>query len=552
MKKKNYKNINDKSGGDMKKNRKSTIVGVLALCFSILFLFSCTRNNTDSENDNTITLAQLIDASRIFDHLESFQQIANENSGNRVAGSSGYDESVRYVRDVLSNTNFVLTEQEFTCRYFEEITVPVVEITAPTPKTYEWWNEFRTVTYSGSGDVTGEIVFIDPVMPPGTEINTSTSGCEIEDFTGVDLTGKIAVIQRGSCIHQEKAENAANSGASAVIIYNEGTEGRTDVYSTRLARMEDVSIPVLVVSHEIGAELYNLVNSGQSVTVHVNVNARDEWTPIANVIAETPAGRSDQVIVVGAHLDSVREGPGINDNCSGSATILELARLMSEQGYNPVNKIVFAWWGAEEQGLVGSYHYISDLYENHPAQYQNISMYINLDMTASPNYIRTVTDSDGSDIQHAFEYIPGGSSELEATFADYFNSRNLPFVQTSLSASSDQYCFAAYGIPSSMLYAGGGSQKTQELYDLFGGTIGEPLDACWHQPCDTTDNINMEILLQNAQALAHVTQYYGDRTGVLFESTRAAARTAEVVPRIPRWAEKPDLNHKDRLSRIDQ
>ena len=536
----------------MKNNRKSIVLRVLVLCASTLFFSSCTRDNNSPDDLNSISLAEQIDVNRIFAHLESFQRIADDNSGHRCAGSSGHNASVGYIRDVLGGTNFILNEQQFGCRYFEEITVPVVEMTAPTPETYEWWDEFRTATFSGSGDVTAEIVFIDPVMPPGTENDTSTSGCETGDFTGVDLAGKIAVIQRGTCSHQVKAKNAEDNGAAAVLIFNEGTSGRTNVYSTRLTLGENVDIPVVIVSYEVGAELYNLVNSGQAVTVHVNVNARDEWTTTANMIAETPGGNANRIIVVGAHLDSVREGPGINDNGSGCATLLELARLMDEQGYDPVNKIVFAWWGAEEQGLLGSYFYINDLYENHPAQYQSVGMYLNLDMTASPNYIRGVCDSDGSDIPPDIGYIPPGASELEATIVNYFNSRSLPVSYISLTSASDQYCFAMYGVPSSFLYAGASGLKNQEQQDLFGGTVGQPYDSYYHTPLDNIANINTSIMQEMAQATAYVIQYYGDNRGSLFEGSRAAVRMSDMVPRVPLFVEKPDLKHKDRLFRVER
>ncbi|UCH97886.1 MAG: hypothetical protein JSV88_13810, partial [Candidatus Aminicenantes bacterium] len=144
----------------MNNNRKYSVAGLLALCFSILLLFSCKRSNTDTPGPSG-TLAEAIDINGIVNHLENFELIANENSGHRAAGSSGYNESVNYVREVLSNQGYTLSEQDFICRYFEETESPVMEMSAPTQKTYEWWNEFRTLTYSGSGDITAEIVFID-------------------------------------------------------------------------------------------------------------------------------------------------------------------------------------------------------------------------------------------------------------------------------------------------------------------------------------------------------------------------------------------------------
>jgi Zn-dependent M28 family amino/carboxypeptidase len=522
------------------------IFGVFVLCFSLFLVYSCKTNNQGTQN--SIQLEDLIDVTGIVRHLENFEQIAIQNSGHRAAGSNGYNESVNYVREELSGTGYILSEQPFLCRYFQETEIPVVEMTTPTQKAFQWWDEFRTLTYSGSGDVTAEIVFIDPMIPPGAEPNTSEDGCDIGDFTGIDLAGKIAVIQRGTCLYQVKAENAEARGAVAVLIFNEGQEGRTLAWSTRLSRTEKVNIPVLTVSYAIGVELYNLVTSGESVTLHVKVTTHDEWTTTANFLAESPGGSEDQVIVVGAHLDSVTAGPGINDNASGSASILQLARLMADQGYQPVNKIIFAWWGAEEQGLLGSLHYLENLSENNPARLQAIGICLNFDMLASPNYVRGVLDSDQSHTSSGFEQIPAGSAELEATFVDYFGSRGLDIVYGSMKGS-DQYSFVLYGIPSCGLFTGAWGIKTQAEYDLFGGTVGQPHDPCFHRSCDITANISQQILLENARAMTFVTEFFCDKVGNFFDDLKAGIKEVRPVTKFPPWTGKPDLYHKDRMLR---
>jgi Zn-dependent M28 family amino/carboxypeptidase len=537
----------------MNNNRKYWVTGLFALCFLLLLPFSCKRSKTDTpdqSNNQTIgALARAIDINGIVNHLENFEQIANANSNHRASGSNGYNESVNYIKDVLSNTGYTLNEQGFACRYFEETEVPVMEMTAPTQKIYEWWNEFRTLTYSGSGDVTAEIVFITPVIPPGTVWDTTDDGCELSDFSNIDVSGKIAVIQRGTCTHQVKAANAEQNGAIAVLFFNEGTERRTGVYNSRVSREEKVNIPVLAISYDIGVELYNLVNSGQSVAVRVRVTTHDEWTSTSNFLAETQGGNSNRIIVIGAHLDSVTAGPGINDNGSGSAVILELAALIADQGYEPVNKIIFAWWGAEEQGLLGSFHYLQDLADNNPTKLQAIDLYLNFDMLASPNYIRGIMDSDASDIPSAFEQIPEGSTELEAAFVNYFNSRGLDVVYLGLGGGSDHYNFALRGIASSLLYTGASGLKTPEEHAMFGGTVGQPHDPCWHMPCDTVSNINQVILLQTAQAMAYVTEYFGDKEGSLFDRLNAKVKMPGVITGLRFPVDKPDLNHKDRLLR---
>ena len=79
-----------------------------------------------------------------------------------------------------------------------------------------------------------------------------------------------------------------------------------------------------------------------------------------NILAET-GGSAENTVVVGGHLDSVGDGPGINDNGSGVAAMLETARWMKERGITPVNRVGFAFWGGEENGLDGSRHYVDEL-----------------------------------------------------------------------------------------------------------------------------------------------------------------------------------------------
>ncbi|MFC1853812.1 M28 family peptidase [candidate division CSSED10-310 bacterium] len=497
----------------------------LVLAVSIV-LWSC---SDDDDDDQTMgMLESALDIEAIMAHLEQLELIAQGNNGHRAAGSSGYDQSVSYIRETLSNTDFIITEQEVQVRYFEETAPPVLEMISPENTSYTWGTDYVTLSYSGSGDVHSEIVFIDPMIPPGETDNSSTDGCEEEDFQNIDLTGKIAVIQRGSCYYHIKATYAEQNGASAVLIFNEGQAGRQEVISATLTAGSEVTIPVLGLSYNLGYKLYTLTQTGQTVEMHVTVTALDEWTVASNIFAETASGNDDQVIILGAHLDSVTAGPGINDDGSGSAALLELAYQIASLGYKPVNKITFAWWTAEEDGLLGSEYFLADLLANNPAALGRIAMYLNFDMIASPNYIRGVQDSDQSVIDSGFEQTPPGSGDLEQSFLDYFQARDLPTVPVGISRSDD-VSFFNYGIPSSALATGSAGLKSQNEVALFGGTAGEPYDPCWHRACDTTDNIDQEILLQNAQAIASVLESYGDIQGPLFD-TRTAVSPGAMSP----------------------
>ncbi len=229
------------------------------------------------------------------------------------------------------------------------------------------------------------------------------------------------------------------------------------------------------------------------------------------MIAETKRGNPDNVVMAGAHLDSVEEGPGINDNGSGSATILEVAEQLAKVK-KPANKVRFAWWGAEELNLLGSDHYVTDLADNNPDALGDIALYLNLDMVGSPNFVRFVYDGDNSTGEGADG--PEGSAEIEQLFTKYFASQGLATEETPFDGRSDYGPFIANGVPSGGLFTGAEGIKTAEQAATYGGTAGAAYDPCYHQACDTRANISMPALDQMSDATAHAVY-------VLAKSTKA-------------------------------
>jgi aminopeptidase S len=219
-----------------------------------------------------------------------------------------------------------------------------------------------------------------------------------------------------------------------------------------------------------------------------------------NVFAETVKGDESQVVMVGAHLDSVPEGPGINDNASGSAALLEVAEQMSN--VEPLNKIRFAWWGAEEIGMIGSDEYLN--YYLQPKEVDQIALYINIDMIASSNF--------------AYAFWDGGVNFFDNFFRDIIGVEAMPIPVSA--ASSDQWCFYKKGIPTTGLNTGDDSVKTKEEAQLYGGTVGEPYDPCYHKDCDTMENINYEALDVNTKAISAATLHFAmhslDLSGATF------------------------------------
>ncbi|MEU0218430.1 M28 family metallopeptidase [Streptomyces sp. NPDC006265] len=205
-----------------------------------------------------------------------------------------------------------------------------------------------------------------------------------------------------------------------------------------------------------------------------------------NLIADWPGGDTSQVVMAGSHLDSVSSGAGINDNGSGSAAVLETALAVSRAQYKPTKHLRFAWWGAEELGLVGSRSYVNRLTTGDRSR---ISAYLNFDMIGSPNPGYFVYDDDPA---------------IEKTFKDYFGGIGVPTeIETEGDGRSDHAPFKNAGVPVGGLFTGASRTMTSAQAAKWGGTAGRAFDRCYHSSCDTTANINDTALNRNSDALAY-------------------------------------------------
>ena len=205
-----------------------------------------------------------------------------------------------------------------------------------------------------------------------------------------------------------------------------------------------------------------------------------------NLIADWPGGNTDQVVMSGSHLDSVTSGAGINDNGSGSAAVLETALAVSRANFQPTKHLQFAWWGAEELGLVGSRYYVNSL---STANRSRISGYLNFDMIGSPNPGYFVYDDDPT---------------IEKTFKTYFTGLGVPTeIETEGDGRSDHAPFKNAGVPVGGLFSGADYIKTAAQAAKWGGTSGLAFDRCYHSSCDTTANINDTALDRNSDAIAY-------------------------------------------------
>jgi Zn-dependent M28 family amino/carboxypeptidase len=197
----------------------------------------------------------------------------------------------------------------------------------------------------------------------------------------------------------------------------------------------------------------------------------------------------------------------------------------------------FAFWGAEEAGLVGSTHYVAGLTDEEAAR---IGLNLNFDMLASPNFIRLVYDGDGS----AFGFVgPAGSDVIEHVFEQYFAAKGLAADPTAFDGRSDYKPFIDVGIPAGGLFSGAENVKTAEQQERHGGVAGEPFDRCYHQACDTISNINYVGLRQLSQAAVHATAVFAARKEPLVAPATTSAR--ERSARSSGAANTTKLSHQD-------
>ena len=442
-------------------------------------------------------------------HLIALQRIASQNGGNRAsqdqtADDPGFRQSVKYVAQTMRNLGYQVQVQTFD--YDAEVILSDTVI-APglDPITID---QMQFSIGTPEGGTTAPLATVPD--PDGTG-----AGCEATDFAGMDYTGTIALIQRGSCAFALKAQNAAAAGAVVAVIYNNTTGPLNGTLGAA-----GTPIPVGGITADDGAALAAL--AGQTITVDMQSETVKRQSQ--NVIAQTRTGRTDNVVMLGAHLDSVAEGPGINDNGSGSAALLELAQTL---GSSPKtnNAIRFGWWGAEELGLIGSTKYVEKL----PFQRQlDIAMYLNFDMIGSPNAGYFVYDGNETLGQGPIP-APPGSAEIEQTFVSFFNDRlKVQTEDTEFDGRSDYEAFILKGIPAGGLFTGAEDIKTQDQADLWGGTAGTAFDPCYHQACDTIQNVDRLALERNLKAAAWATGIYGysteDINGVPARDKRAQLR----------------------------
>ena len=498
---------------------------------------------TEGSSSDSRKLRDAVTTNGILAHEAALQAIGLLANGNRLAGTPGYDASALYVgvRAAAAGLKVSSNPFEYDLDLLADYKQPILRVTSGGPRTNfnpgiagaQFGGDFGSMYGTQSTNITAPIWAADINLPAPATPNSNTSGCEAADYAGMPA-GAIVLVQRGTCPFADKFAIAETSGAGGALLFNEGQPGRTVPLWFDVTGLE---VPWAAISVETATELANGVKQGLTgKKVRFMMDWRPGTYPTKNVIAETKSGDPNKVIVVGAHLDSVGTGAGINDNGSGSAMNLEIAEQIAKLKLR--NKVRFVWFSAEESGLLGSEAYVASLPDSERAK---IAAMLNFDMVASPNFARFVYDGDLSDSPAPPGGAPAGSADIENLFLDYFAGQRLATEPTAFDGRSDYGPFIAAGIPAGGLFTGAEEIKTPEQVALYGGTAGVPFDICYHQGCDNLLNLSTRGLDQMSDAAAHATITLAQATALPPRSAVVAAPLAarRAAPQLPSGVTRP-------------
>jgi Zn-dependent M28 family amino/carboxypeptidase len=462
-------------------------LAAMAAVMAVLALISASSAVTAPPDVDSTRLEQLVTVDGILEHQQALQHIADLNGGTRYTRTSGYTASAAYVKATLEKAGYDAHYEMFNMPVWNETAPPVLQQVSPTNKTYVAGTaaddnspsvDFIAFEHSPTKSLTNvKVVPTDDIVIPSP--GGTTSGCEMSDFPAA-TTGAVSLIQRGTCAFTQKLDNAVEAGAVGVILFNEGdTAGRRNALFR--SAPPGYPLPAVLSSFAVGEELYNAYKAGQNPTVNLATFGVEVETLYPNVVAETQRGDPNHIVLLGAHLDSVPAGPGVNDDGSGTAFQLELAEQLARAGTPPRNTIRFLWFGGEEDGLVGSQYYAAHLSN---AEVARIDMMLDTDMIASPNFARLVYDGDGSTFGPE-NSGPPGSGLIEQVLTDYWSNRGMVSEPIPFDGRSDYVGFINRGIPAGGVFAGAEAPKTAAQVAKYGGVQGEQLDPCYHEACDT-------------------------------------------------------------------
>ncbi|KAF2196091.1 aminopeptidase Y precursor [Delitschia confertaspora ATCC 74209] len=325
----------------------------------------------------------------------------------------------------------------------------------------------------------------------GKLVLVKNEGCVSTDYPA-EVTGNIAFIQRGTCPFGTKSELAGRAGALAAVVYNYEKGG---VQGT-LGTPSEYHVATFGLSGEEAEPIIKKLENKEYVDSIAYIDAEVKSILTVNIVAQTTQGDPDNCVMLGAHSDSVAEGPGINDDGSGTMSLLEVATQLTK--YSVKNCVRFAWWAGEEEGLLGSDYYVASLSKE---ENQKIRLFMDYDMMASPNFAYQVYNATNA-------ANPVGSEELRNLYVDWYEEQGLNYTFIPFDGRSDYDGFIRNGIPGGGIATGAEGVKTKEEEAMFGGSAGDWYDPCYHQLCDGVGNVNETAWVVNTKLIAHSVATY--------------------------------------------
>ncbi|PIB03045.1 Aminopeptidase [Cercospora beticola] len=400
------------------------------------------------------------------------------NHPTRVIGSAGHQATLEYIWATIAKLGdyYNLTEQNFPAysgNVFESRLVLGDEV----------------INNASAMSLTPPTKDNEPVH--GLLVLVENSGCSASDYPA-SVKNNIAFIKRGQCAFGDKSLNAGKAGALAAVIYNNengtlhGTMGTPDPQH----------VATFGISLEEATPTLDKLKSGKEVDAIAYIDAVVSTIRTQNIVAQTRDGDPDNCVMLGAHSDSVPEGPGINDDGSGTISLLEVARELTNYTVN--NCVRFAWWAAEEEGLVGSNFYSSTLPEEENLK---VRLFMDYDMMGSPNFAYQIYNATNDE-------SPVGSEQLRDLYVDWYKKHGLNYTFIPFDGRSDYDGFIRAGIPAGGIATGAEGIKTKEEAKIFGGKAGDWYDPCYHQLCDDVGNVNVTAWVVNTKLIAHSVATY--------------------------------------------
>ena len=470
----------------------ATVLVVIGLLAGCSWHRSSSTGTPVAAPDLGRALAAKVTLDRMVTHLRALQDIANVNKGNRAQGTPGFDASVDYVAKALRGRGFDVSTPQFDRLYTVSAGKPALTVAG---RSYQV-DQASLLVRTPAGGLTGQ-----PVRPK------QPAGCTPGDYPAEVPKGAIAVVDDSHCSVVDKQNSATARGAAALIVISQPSGAGAPPTLFTPGYYNQLTVPVAVVGGAGAAAL-----GRTTAPVRLVLDAETRKITSRNVLAQTKTGKTEEVVMVGTHLDSGPDSPGVNNAGSGVAAVLETALQMGPLAA-VTNAVRFVFWGAAEDGLNGSTDYVFGLDRD---RLNDIALYLNFDMLGSPNAGFFTDDGDQSGPPGtgvASSDVPEGSAGIERTLSGYLNLAGKRPADMPLNTRTDYHPFLVAGVPIGGMNTGASQTKTIVQARLWGGQAGVGFDPNYQSPRDTVDNINREALAVMGSGVAYAVGSYAESIG---------------------------------------